>query len=680
MQLSKLFLCEKPSQGKEIAKALNILSGRKDGYFEKNGVAVTWGFGHLIAYAMPAEYGEEYANFGDIESLPIIPKKWIYVSNKDSKKQLGIIKKLLSYVNEVVIATDADREGEVIGREILDYFQYEKKVSRLWAQALDEESLKKALANIEQGAKREALYMAGLARSRADWLIGMNLSRAYTIAYGQGYGKEGLLSIGRVQTATLALVVDRDRHHHSFKSITHYGVKIKFQTNNGEVFDAVWQIPDSLKNENGLFVNEQLARQVIQNISNGTIESVHKERKKAAPPLPFSLSKLNTLAGKKLKLSVTATLKIAQRLYETKIISYPRTPCEYLPFTQKAEVPRVLAALTFIDPSICELVKKADPVKETKAWNDNQVKKHSHHAIIPTTEKNQAPQDFLKLSKNEKEIYDWIRKRYIAQFYPDYEYDVTTIIIKANGYFFKAVANEPIKQGWREVLGDEEKSENPEISLPLLKSKDVVSKVNGTLDIKKTKPLPLFTEATLATEMETLSEFLKSVDDENLKKVLKTTQGIGTVATRGAIIDILIERQYIEKTKGKIVSTNKGQTLIDNVPKVISDPITTAKWEIALAGIEAGKLTLEQFMTHQIALLEQLVKQAKTDAAKRPGRKNTTTGTENNNKKKIGTGQPGQECPTCGTGELVARSLKDAPDKKYLGCKAFPTCKHFEWV
>lgn len=615
----KLFLCEKPSQANDIGKVLGVTAGRFDGYFQKGEIAVTWAFGHILTQAMPAAYGEKFAQFGNIEALPILPTQWKMEVQPKAAKQFKIIKGLLEKADEVVIATDADREGELIAREILDLCAYRKKVSRFWTSGLDPASVKKALANVMPGQQKETLYQAGLARSRADWLVGMNLSRAYTVAYSKGFGKENTLSIGRIQTPTLNLVVRRDHIIENFQPYPYYVLSIEVQAASEAVFTAVWQIPESLRNVDGLCVNKAfvdgLSKQLNQ--AKATVTFTKTERKKIPAPLPYSLSALQKEAGKKLGLSASTVLRIAQNLYEKhKITSYPRTPCQYLPQSQKSEVKDVFAAMLSIDSSLSDMMSKIDPNRDSRVWNDAQVNKHSHHAIIPTKVSNfSLPQ----LDKNERAIYLMIRNRYIAQFLPDYEYDATVIMMESCAQEFKATGQVPKVQGWKAWLGKSiEENENKEtVVLPTVHENEILN-ISGVFpETKKTTPPPQFTETSLLDEMQTLSDFLKTVDDEQIKKILRSTEGLGTEATRASIIDRLFEMNYIEKQKGKIVSTEKGRNLIAKIPAIVADPVTTAKWELALAGIESGKLTLNDFMAYQENLIRQLVEQAKMDAPKR---------------------------------------------------------------
>lgn len=617
----KLFLCEKPSQAKDIGKVLGVLGGRDNGFFCKGDIAVTWCFGHILANAMPTAYGEAYADFGNIDALPLLPDKWLMEVSDSAAKQFKVIRTLLAKADEVVIATDADREGEVIGREVLEYCGYRGKVSRFWTSGLDAASVKKALGRIMPGGKTETLYQAGLARSRADWLVGMNLSRAYTAAYAEGRGKAHTLSVGRIQTPTLALVVRRDAAIDTFKPYPYYTLRAVFQVAFGS-FEALWQIPDALKNQDGLCTDQQAVDKLTAVLpdSSGRIATAKTERKHSPPPLPYSLSALQKAAGNRFGLSPDKVLDIAQALYEKhKITSYPRSPCRYLPKSQQAEVPAVFAAMLSLDPSLDKVLKQADPARASRVWNDGQVNKHSHHAIIPTT---QTGVDLSKLNKAEHDIYLMIRNRYISQFYPDYEYDSSTIEVECCEHSFRTVGRQPVNPGWKSLLGEEVEDEaaggdkeGDGAALPPVGENETVRCRSADAAHTKTVPPPRFTEPSLLDEMQTLSDFLKTVDNAQIKKVLRATEGLGTEATRANILKRLYEMGYLEKKGRKVSATDKGKRLISLIPEVLADPVTTAKWELALSGIETGKLGLAEFMHHQAAWISRLVAQAKADLA-----------------------------------------------------------------
>ena len=671
----RLFLCEKPSQAKDIAAALGVSSGRKDGFYQVGEVAVTWAFGHLLQNSPPQDYGDEYSQFGNVVALPLLPKSWKSQVPKDKKKQFGIIKTLLSKTKEVVIATDADREGEVIGREILDMCQYKGTVSRFWTQALDKASIKKALGDIRPGSEHHALYMAGLARSRADWLIGMNLSPMFTVAYSNGFGKEHVLSIGRVQTPTLGLVVKRDAIIDQFVSYTHYQLQVEYQPQGKVSFTAQWQIPTNMRNPDGNCIDANAVKTLAASLTQGTgiVEQASTERKSTPAPLPYSLSALQEEVCARLKVSPKKVLDIAQALYEThKITSYPRSGCQYLPSSQKQEVPLVFAAMQKLDASIEQILAKADAKKDGRVWNDREVGKESHHAIIPTMVDDA---DLSQLNSQEKTVYEMIRARYIAQFYPDYQYDSSTILVSQENHLFKAIGQVPKIVGWKEILNQSaDKDDQEQAILPQLEVKSQVLATDTEVKSKKTAPPPRFTEASLLKEMVSLNDFLKSVDDEQTKKVFRSIKGIGTEATRGDIIQRLFDMGYIQKEKGKLVSTEKGKQTIATVPSVISDPITTAKWETLLSAIASKELTIEKFMALQEALITQLVAQAKQDALKR-GRSLEAAKSKSTYEPKH---SEGEACPTCKAGTLVKNESKKQAGKFILNCSE-RGCKFYEW-
>ena len=618
----KLFLCEKPSQAQDIGSVVfggNAKNYRKQGYLQKGDIAISWGYGHILTDAFPEKYGKEYEEWR-LETLPIIPQKWIKEVPEKTAGQLRIISNLLKKTTEVVIATDADREGEVIAREILDYCKYTGKISRFWTSGLDEKSVKAALGKIKPDSATRSLYYAGLARQRADWLWGMNLSRAYTIAYGMGKGAERVLSVGRIQTPTLALIVRRDHIIENFEPYEHYGLTIECTKDNGQVFLANWQIPDTLKNKDGLCVDLEYVKKLSGSL-NGfqtQVADAKVEHKKTPPPLPYSLSELQKEASSKFNVSAGDILNVAQALYEKhKLTSYPRTPCQYLPTSQKGEVPQVFAAMLAIDPTIAHLLQNADPNKDGRVWNDTQVNKHSHHAIIPTMNTNGS---IGNLNALERRVYELIRRRYIAQFYPDYEYATQTVLLNIDNHLFKGVGQTPLKQGWKVLFEKEssDKDDDAQDKMPPVKTGESVKISDTQINKKKTTPPPKFTEASLLDEMKTLSDFFKTVEDEQTKKVLRATQGLGTEATRAAVIERLFKVGYIEKNKKhQLSATEKGKRLIAQVPSVIADPVTTAKWETALSAIEDGKVTLQQFMDIQSKTLHQLVAEAKATQHKR---------------------------------------------------------------
>jgi len=527
--MDRLFLCEKPSQARDIARILGA-STDGPGCLVGNGVTVTWCFGHLFELAYPESY-DPGLKVWSLESLPIIPDSWRMELKAKASKQFTHIKRLLGKATEVVIATDADREGELIAREVLAHCNWRGPTKRLWLSALDPASVRKALSNIMPGEKTEPLYRAGLARLQADWLMGMNLTRLYTIL-GRMQGGNGVLSVGRVQTPTLRLVVDRDRAIENFKPKTYWTVSGTFEVPAGR-FQAKWMPPEAVVDQEGHCVKEDLARAVAKRSRNatGTISRVETERKKEAPPLPFDLNTLQQMADRRYGLEVQKTLDLAQSLYEThKAVSYPRTDSRYLPVSQFLEASDVLAAMRASDPRIGHLIDEADTEIRSRAWNDSKVT--AHHAIIPT----QAVVDVGAMNRDEFRIYDLIRRQYLAQFFPRHEYDRTVLEVLAGDDRFVASGQMERVAGWKAVLGSSTDDEDEtKARLPSVEERQPVEVLSAEVMEKKTSPPPRFTQGSLVSAMKNVA---KVVTDEDLRVSVPT------------VIDVLISRLFDGRTGG----------------------------------------------------------------------------------------------------------------------------------
>ncbi len=390
----RLFLCEKPSQGKDIAKILGAAK-RGDGFIAGQGVTVTWCIGHLLETAPPEAYDPALKKW-DLAHLSIFPQVWKVEVKPAAAKQFKTVKKLLSQASELVIATDADREGEMIGREIVDFCGYRGPILRLWLSALNDASIRKALRALKPGHETLPLYHSALTRSRSDWLIGMNLSRLFTLL-GKQAGYEGVLSVGRVQTPTLALVVRRDREISNFVSVPFWTIEVGLSVH-GRRFLAHWIAPDSSTDGVGRCTQmpvAQAAASSIKTTSHATVLKVETERLREGPRLLFDLGTLQQVCSKKLGMDVQETLDVAQSLYEKhKATTYPRTDCGYLPQSMFAEVPAVIKAIAKTDLSIQPLLEKLDWSLRSRAWNDEKIT--AHHGIIPTME----PADLSAMTDN----------------------------------------------------------------------------------------------------------------------------------------------------------------------------------------------------------------------------------------------------------------------------------------
>ncbi len=650
----RLFLCEKPSQARDIARVLE--AGKKgDGCLRGNGAVVTWGFGHLLEQAPPEAYDPALKRWA-LETLPIQPPSWKLEIKKDGRKQFSVIRKLLNEANEVVVATDADREGETIAREILDYCGYRGLVSRLWLSALDEASIRKALADIRPGDSTYPLYLAGLGRSRADWLVGMNLTRAYTVMARQ-QGHDGVLSVGRVQTPTLRLVVDRDREIANFVPKPFWEVVGRFQAGNGE-FQAKWKPRDeSLLDDAGRCISEAAARALVQRASGcqGRISYLETARKKEAPPLVMDLASLQQEGSRRFGYGAQQVLDIAQALYEThKATTYPRTDCRYLPVSQLKEAEGVVTALLQSDQELSSLRDQLDLSRKSRVWNDSKIT--AHHGIIPTT----SPCDLSRMSEPERNLYDLIRRHFLAQFLSHHEYDQTDVVVQLEGEDFVATGRQVCVVGWRVLFPRVMKTEDGSDAggkeddgaaqaLPSLSQGEACTVRAIDVVTKQTTPPKPFTEGMLIAAMKHAARF---VTDERLKARLKETAGIGTEATRAGIIDTLLKRGFLKKQKRTLVSTPTAQQLISALPEMVTDPGMTALWEQALDDVASRRLELDEFMARQNALIGKLVQHAAGVTMTLPQ-------------------QQTQKCPECG----AAMRKRKGQYGGFWSCTRYPDCK-----
>ncbi|WP_054895830.1 DNA topoisomerase III [Pseudomonas sp. NBRC 111137] len=597
----RLFLCEKPSQGRDIAKVLGA-TRRGDGCLIGTETTVTWCIGHLLETASPEAYGEQFKSWS-LDHLPIIPAQWMVEVKPKTAAQFKVIKRLLSEASAVVIATDADREGEMIARELLELCKYRGPVQRLWLSALNEASIRNALSSLKSGQETFLLYHSALARSRADWLIGMNLSRLFTLL-GRRAGYDGVLSVGRVQTPTLRLVVDRDRAIASFVSVPYWEVEVHLSSM-GQPFIASWLPPSSGQDEAGRCLQQALAIQAAQEISSGktaTVLSLQTERFREPPPLPFDLSTLQEVCSRKLGLGAQETLNIAQALYETyKATTYPRSDCRYLPESMFNEVPAVFDALLKTDPALQPTFGRLDGSLHSRVWNDAKVT--AHHGIIPTTE----PANLAGMSEQERQVYQLIRSHYLAQFLPHHEFDRTQVELECGGERLTAVGKQILIQGWKGLLYENIEEDEPSHKsqvLPVLQQGTQCAVNDVELkSLRTAAPKPL-TEGDLIKAMKNVA---KLVNDPRLKQKLRDTTGIGTEATRAGIIKGLIDRGYLLKKKRALMASAAAHTLIEAVPAAVADPGMTAIWEQALDEIEAGRLTLDAFVAKQANWIAQLV-------------------------------------------------------------------------
>ncbi len=579
-----LVLAEKPSVGRDLARVLGC--GRPgNGYFEGDRYIVTWALGHLVTLADPESYDERYKTWR-MEDLPMLPEPLKLVVIKQTGRQYNSVKEQLSRkdVTEVIIATDAGREGELVARWILAKAHVHKPVKRLWTSSVTDKAIQEGFRNLRPGREYENLYASAVARSEADWLVGINASRALTCRYN------AQLSCGRVQTPTLAIIAQREREIQSFKPRSFYGISAAVQ---GARF--FWQ--DGRTKETRTFAKE-VCDKLLRELQGKNLEitGVEKTYKKKPSPSLYDLTELQRDANKLYAFSAKETLNIMQRLYEThKILTYPRTDSRYISEDIVATLPDRIRACT-VGP-YARLGGKAlrSNVKGNKHVVDDG-KVSDHHAIIPT----EQPVFLNNLDDKERKIYDLVVKRFLAALYPAFEYEQTTLTAKIGGENFVARGKRIISQGWKEVYenryeDEEAADELAEQNLPPL-NKGELLKVAGLLQTKgETKAPPLFNEATLLTAMENPARYMENAD-ETLKKTLGETGGLGTVATRADIIEKLFNSFLIEKKGKELHITSKGRQLLELVPHDLKSPELTANWEQKLAAIAKGRLDKNSFI------------------------------------------------------------------------------------
>lgn len=646
----RLYIAEKPSMAAEIAKCLPGPLNRRDGYIVAGSDVITWGFGHVLRQAEPREYDTKYEKWR-IEDLPIIPETWKLLVADSCKKQFAIIQKLIGEAAEIVHAGDPDREGQLLIDEILEYVHNEKPVRRILLNALDEKSIKKAIANLRNNQDFYPLQQSALARARADWLIGMNLSRAYTLA-AQRAGHRTTLPVGRVKTPTLALVVRRERELENFVPVDYFTLKADFQHENG-AFTAHWKPKEeqSGRDYEGRLVDEAVAQSLLKQIEAATgkakIALCVTTKKKEAQRLPLSLSVLQVMAGKKFGYDPQTVLDTAQKLYEKKLTTYPRSDCDFLPESQQDDGAVILTNLSgSSQPQLAAWSKGADPGIKSRAWNDKKIT--AHHAIIPTTERC----NFSALPEVEKKVYFLIAQAYIAQFYPVHVYNQTKVEVEHAGETFTASGRMIVEPGWKTVYGmeDDEKREEDSGTLPAMQQGDEAECIQISAEKKATRPPTRFTAATLLAAMKEIHKYVKNPD---LKKQLKDVSGIGTEATRATIIKELIQRGFLkeEKKKKYLIPTDWAYLLIDALPDEMTYPDFTALWEDVLHRMADGSGNLSSFIKRQAEFTAGLCAKAKEASLPLKGE---------------------YPCPQCGKGVLQLRNGKNG---KFWGCSGYPECK-----
>lgn len=640
---------EKPSVARDIATIVGA-KDRRDGYYEGNGYQVTWTFGHLCTLKEPADYTDNWKRWS-LGALPMIPERFgiKLIDDEGIQRQFRVIETLIASADEVINCGDAGQEGELIQRWVYQKARCDKPVKRLWISSLTDESIREGFRQLQPAANFDNLYYAGLSRAIGDWVLGMNATRLYTLKYSQS---RSVLSIGRVQTPTLALIVARQREIENFVPEDYWEIKTLYRDT---VFNST----------RGRYKSEAEAQQVIEAIKDAplTVTGIEKKNGREAPPRLFDLTSLQVECNKKYSFTADDTLRFIQSLYEKKVATYPRVDTTYLSDDIYPKIPGIMQALVPYAALTAPLLAQSKLPKSKKVFDNSKVT--DHHAIIPTNvDPRKAP-----LSPDEKRVYDLIAKRFIAAFYPDCEFATTTVMADIDKHEFKATGKVILKEGWREVykrekpIQDDEKRQQDDDNgiMPAF----VVGESGPhkpSLLKKATQPPKPYTEGTLLRAMETAG---KLVDDEELREAMKEN-GIGRPSTRAAIIETLFKRHYIRKERKSLSATPAGVQLIDTIHEpLLKSAKLTGIWENKLRQIERGEFSAAQF----IAELKQMVGEVVLNVLRDNSRtniiveqdtprkaKNSTNSTANKEKKPRAPRIRSLEqivCPVCGKGHIL---------------------------
>ncbi len=609
-------VAEKPSVGAYIANVLGAKQ-RKDGYFEGNGYQVTWTFGHLCALLDPQEYSDQWKAWS-LSSLPMIPARFsIKVSGDEGvHKQFNVIKNLIAEADEVINCGDAGQEGELIQRWVYQQAGCKCPVKRLWVNSLTEEAIRDGFQQLKDQTEYQHLYEAGLMRAIGDWLLGMNATRAYTIRYAQGTGRNRqVLSVGRVQTPTLALVVKRQAEIENFKPRTYWELKTTYRDT---LFNA--QIP--VEEDEYAITSAEQGEALVDSIKDlpFVINSVEKKKGLEFAPKLYDLTSLQVDCNKKYSYSAEQTLQLIQSLYEKRVTTYPRVDTTYLSDDIYPKVPGILAGIKDFYPQVTPLLGAKLP-KSKKVFDNKKVT--DHHAIIPT---GQRPDN---LTADEKKVYELVALHFIAVFYPECEVSNTTVLAKAGDIDFKVTGREVIKPGWRAVFanltptlsqGEGEDSQDSPDSLDSSGTQNSLPAfVKGESGVhipqlkeKTTTPPKYYTEATLLRAMETAG---KTVENDELREAMKEN-GIGRPSTRAAIIEKLYQRKYIVKQGKSLRATETGINLIHLIiSPLLKSAELTGLWEKKLREIERGEYTAQQFLDELKNMTSDVIRDVKTNKA-----------------------------------------------------------------
>jgi len=667
-------IAEKPSVGREIAQILGARS-RHDGYYEGNGYAVTWTFGHFCTLKTPDDYTPDWKKW-QLQTLPMIPPKFEIklIGNKGVKKQFGIIKNLLKNATSVINCGDAGQEGELIQRWVLQHAKYKGPVQRLWISSLTAQAIRDGFNNLKPAANYNNLFYAGSSRAIGDWLLGMNATRAYTLKHG---GYKQVLSIGRVQTPTLAMLVERYHEIHNFKPEPYWELH------------TIYRETD-FSYEKGRFEKKEDGAKLLAKVQDKPFEVIEVKKKngKEYPPYLFDLTSLQVNCNRRFGFTADRTLKLVQSLYEQKVVTYPRVDTTYLPNDVYPKIPGILKQMgqyaQFTQPLLRKTIRKS-----SKVFNDKKVT--DHHAIIPTgSEKN--------LVGDEQKVYDAIARRFLAAFYPDCLVANTTVIGEVEGVRFKATGKEILDQGWR-VLYPRKSSSSSSSQTNTSRTSDSGKKQKGkendnilpefvkgekgaheaTLMEKMTQPPKHYSEATLLRGMETAG---KKIEDNELRELMKSN-GIGRPSTRANIIETLFRRKYAFRQKKLIIASEMGIQLIGQINNdLLKSAELTGQWEKKLREIEEGSYGAGQFIQEMKTMVSQVIHEVKNARAnpkiaaaaptrkfkaRASGRSNSTVNQKISNTKAKGKKALTETiCPKCRRGKLLK-------GKTAYGCSEYKT-------
>ena len=635
----KVCIAEKPSVAREIANILGA-NTKRDGFYEGNGYAVTYTFGHLCTLLEPKDYKPHWKSW-DLNNLPMLPERFDTKVTGDAgiRKQFNIVKSLFEKATVVINCGDAGTEGELIQRWVINQCGYKGEVQRLWISSLTEEAIKDGFKNLKPAEKYDNLYYAGFSRAIGDWLLGLNATRLYTVKFG---GYKQVLSVGRVQTPTLAMLVNRFVEIHNFKPQPYWELQTTYRNTLFNYEDGRF-----LKQEDG----QVLASKVKE--SDFEIVSVTKKKGKEYAPKLFDLTGLQVYCNNKFGFSADETLKMVQKLYEMKVVTYPRVDTTFLPNDVYPKIAGILSKLTnysaLTQPLLGQKIKKSKRVFDDKKVTD-------HHAIIPTGIQG-------NLQYNQQQIYDIITRRFIGVFYPDSDVSNTSVIGKAAEVPFKTTGKEILTKGWRVAFETEEskikKELNEQTTLPSFVKGEKGAHEPSFLE-KETKPPRNFTEASLLRAMETAG---KQVDDDDLRELMKEN-GIGRPSTRASIIETLFRRKYIERKKKLVLPTKTGIDLINIIDnELLKSAELTGRWEKRLKEIERGEFNAGTFINNMKKMVDELVYEVRSNTSKKRITSNVTANNaENSTKEKPKSKKAtkkeviGKKCPKCKQGNLIKGS------------------------